>query len=378
MKHASSTVRPGADEVIEQVNRLRQELGDRDRFREPGFLNDLADRLADTKALRLSPVVRAFIEDIREFGVDQRLFRTKALVNAASENSIFGLFDASYFPSLSLEFLKYRTLPTDARLIEGYPSPTMPVVIEEMSEGFRARTVVALFPENYIDGVQEPDDLIFYFIDKFVERHLRLTRLLIDEVMAPEAFPLVRSATEPMLEAASAWWVRLHEYHHRQGDMPIPDYLAAKKSKALAGLEELRTDVSSMLVCLKDEKLASEMSALTYQFILAERLLRYSVEGTARPNYDAIASQLLFTYLTEAGGIFLVDGRIHLSPDLPTVLEAFLGDIKEIERQIHEKPLEQVKQSLLDFANRYAHFDESTGDYRHLAFFADTKKRLGI
>lgn len=365
-------------EVLREVELLRQGLGARDGYRKPEFLSGLADRLAASPALSRRPLVQGLIEDLRGFPDDPRLARTKALVNSRTENTIFGLFDASYFPSLSLEYLTYRTLPTDDRLAQRYPSPTMPVVIEHMSSGFRSRTVVALFPENQLDARQEPDDLIFYFIDKFVERHIRLTRLLIDEVMAPDAFPLVRAADEPMLEAASAWWVRLHEYHHRQGDMPIPAYLSAKKSKPLAGLEELRTDVSSMLVCLEDGELPAGMSALAFQFILAERLLRYAVEGIPRPNYDAVASQVLFTYLAEAGGIALRDGRIHLGAQLPAVLKAFLGEIQAIEALIHEEPVEYVKSRLLEFCNTYTDFDEQLGDYRHIQFFADTKSRLGI
>jgi hypothetical protein len=366
------------DEVISEVNRLRASLGSRANFREPEFLNDLADQLTDSSALGSRPTVRAFIEDVRGFGAHHRLSRTKAMVNSAAENTIFGLFDASYFPSLSLEYLTYRTLPTDTHLAERYPSPTMPVAIERMSNGFKSRTVVALFPENHLDGSQEPHDLVFYFIDKFVERHLRITRLLLGEVVEPEAFPLVRSASEEMLEAASAWWVRLHEYHHRQGDMPIPEYLPAKKSKPLAGLEELRTDVSSMLACLHDDGLSPDMSALAYQYILAERLLRYAVEGVSRPNYDAVASQLLFTYLTKVGGIAIVDNKIQLRPELPTVLHEFLREISDIEQLVHENPVEFVKGKLLEFSNQYTDFDEAAGDYRHIPFFADAKSRLGI
>lgn len=376
---ARATAAFDADRVVEEVNRLRGRVHERrESFREPGFLSDLADQLTASPELAARPVVRALVDDLREFTPGVRLSRTKALVNASAENTIFGLFDASYFPSLSLEFLTYRTLHTDSRLAERYPSPTMPVVIERKSAGFASRTVVALFPENHLDGSQQAEDLVFYFIDKFVERHLRITRTLLDEIVDPEAFALVRVADETALEAASAWWVHLHEYHHRQGDMPIPEYLSAKKSKALAGLEELRTDVSSMLACLDDDRLDPRMAALAYQFVLAERLLRYSVEGKSRPNYDAVASQMLFTYLTEAGGIAVIDGRIHLRPELPDVLRAFLKEITDTERLVHEHPVDHVKAELLSLANRYTDFDAEAGDYRHIPFFADAKRRLGL
>ncbi|MDX6721477.1 MAG: hypothetical protein QOJ63_3731, partial [Solirubrobacteraceae bacterium] len=290
----------------------------------------------------------------------------------------FSLFDASYFPSLSLEYLTYELLGTDEHLAQRYPSNTMPVLLRHHSTGFDARSVVALFPENHIDGLQLGDDLIFYFIDKFVERHYRVTRKLLAAAMARECLPHVRSASVAEVQAASAWWVRLHEYHHRQGDMPIPEFLAVKRRKALAGLEELRVDVSGMLACLGDRSLPAREARLTYEFILAERLLRYAVEGIPRPNYDAVASQVLFNYLTEHGALAVRAGRIHLSAGVDDVLAQFLGEIEAIERRIHEEPKEDVQQRLLAFANAYADVDHAAGDYRHIPYFQDIKERLRV
>ncbi|MFF7231769.1 DUF6421 family protein [Streptomyces sioyaensis] len=364
--------------IIDEVNRLRAELGPRDAFRKPEFLADLAGRLAASPVLSRQPVVQAFIEDITGYASEPRLARTKHHINSRRDNHLFSLYDASYFPSLSLEYLTYGTLPTDEHLARRYASNTMPVTIEAKTTGFESGVVVALFPENHLDGIQNPDDQIFYFIDKFVERHVRLTRKLTTAVMADDAFPLLRAADESDVERASSWWVRLHEYHHRQGDMPIPDFLSAKRLKPLAGLEELRTDVSSMLVCLHDTELPARDAALAYEYMLAERLLRYSVEGVPRPNYDAVASQLFFTYLLDAGGIRLESDRIHLTPELPDTLATFLGEIQDIEKFIHIEPVDQVQQRLLEFTNRYTDFDAESNDYRHIPYFADVKQRLGI
>lgn len=365
-------------EVIDEINRIRGTLGPRETFRKPDFLHRLADRLMGSPVLRSQPAVRAFAEDARTFDDDPRLSRTKLHINGEVDNHVFSLFDASYFPALSLDYLTYRKLPADEHLTRRYASNTMPVTIERMTAGFESRVVVALFPENHLDGSQNPDDLIFYFIDKFVERHLRLTRRLVSAVMAEGSFPLVLAAGPAEVERASSWWVRLHEYHHRQGDMPIPDFLPIKRLKPLAGLEELRVDVSSMLACLRDDALPARDALLAYEYILSERLLRYSVEGIPRPNYDAVASQVLFNYLIEADGIRLRDGVIHLDPGLPGVLAAFLAEIETIERRIHSESAERVQRRLLDFANRYADFDETTKDYRHIAYFAEIKQRLGV
>ncbi|MEV5674712.1 MULTISPECIES: DUF6421 family protein [unclassified Streptomyces] len=365
------------NDVIDAVNVLRGSVR-RDERRDEASLKRLARGLLASPVLRKVPIVQVFAEDVLTFAEDPRLLRTKAHINTRVDNHIFSLFDASYFPTLSLDFLSYRTSPTDTHLDTGYPSPTMPVTIERMSKGFEARPVVALFPENHIDGRQESGDLVFYFIDKFVERHLRLTRLLVHNVMAEGSFPLVEAAGPEDIAQASSWWVRLHEYHHRQGDMPIPDFLPVKKLKPLAGLEELRVDVSAMLACLHDSALPERGARLTYEYVLSERLLRYAVEGIPRPNYDAVASQLLFNYLIAADGIRLHNGLIHLRPGLPAVLAEFLGEIQAIEGRIHSEPAEQVQERLLRFTNQYTDYDEKAKDYQHILFFAEAKRKLGV
>lgn len=375
------------NDVIDAVNLLRESLRPdtprdgtekRDLRRDEAFLRRLSHELTASPALRDVPAVQAFAADARTFADDPRLLRTKTHINTRADNHIFSLFDASYFPTLSLDFLSYRTLPSDPHLDASYPSPTMPVAIEHMSRGFEARPVVALFPENHIDGRQESGDLIFYFVDKFVERHLRLTRLLVRNVMAEGSFPLVEAASLEDVEQASSWWVRLHEFHHRQGDMPIPDFLPVKKSKPLAGLEELRVDVSAMLACLHDTALPGRGARLTYEYILSERLLRYAVEGIPRPNYDAVASQLLFNYLLRADGIRLRGGLIHLRPGLSAALAQFLEEIQRIERHIHTEPAEQVREQLRAFTNQYTDYDEKARDYQHIPFFAEAKQKLGV
>jgi Family of unknown function (DUF6421) len=365
-------------EIVAQIDEIRADLGPRSEFRDPVFLGRLACRLEASSVLGGVPIVQAFVEDLRRFGDEGRMTRTKAIVNDPDSGVILGLFDASYFPSLSLDFMSYRTLPTDPGLAEGYPSPTMPVVSKSRSEGFIARPVVALFPENHIDGTQESDDLIFYFIDKLVDRHLGTTKLLIEEIMDPDAVPLVRAASVDELNVAASWWVRMHEFHHRQGDMPLPEFLFAKRSKALAGLEELRCDVSGMMACRSDARLAADGAALASEFILVERLLRYPVEGATRPNYDAVASQVLFTFLLEEGGIEIRDGRIYLTEDFYGVLRRYLDEVAAIEALIRDHPVEAVQTELRGFAHRYVDYDEAARDYRHMPYFSAVKERLGI
>ncbi|WP_341720550.1 DUF6421 family protein [Micromonospora sp. FIMYZ51] len=366
-------------EVIDEVNAIREKIaGSRGSFRDQHFLDQLAQQIADAPHLGRLTIAQALVDDLRGYAATPRLAAVKEHINEGRDQRIFSLFDASYFPSLSLDYLTYETLPTNPHLATRYASPTMPVNITSGSTGFDSRVVVALFPENHIDGIQQGDDLIFYFINKFVERHNRITRKMIDAVMGEGSFPLLRGVDDRTVEQASSWWVRLHEYHHRQGDMPIPEYLPIKKLKPLAGLEELRVDVSAMLVCLDDPHLPAEQARLAYEYILAERLLRYAVEGIPRPNYDAVASQLLFNYLSGHGGIELRGGLIHVHPRLPAVLAQFLGEIERIEQRVHTKPAEEVQQDLFAFTNQYTDYDPDAKDYRHIPFFAEVKQRLGV
>lgn len=365
--------------VIEEVDQLRDKIqGERASFRDQNFLDELAQRITEAPNLGREPAAIALAGDLRNYSSEAFLGSVKTHINGERDHTIFSLFDASYFPSLSLEYLTYETLPTDPHLATRYASPTMPVKITARSEGFKARSVVALFPENHIDGIQRGDDLIFYFIDKFVERHNRITRKMIDAVMAEDSFPLLRGVDDRTVEQASSWWVRLHEYHHRTGDMPIPDFLPYKKQKPLAGLEELRVDISGALACLNDSELPAKEAQLAYEYILSERLLRYAVEGIPRPNYDAVASQLLFNFLSQHGGIELRDGVIRLHKGLPGVLAEFLGEIQRIEALVRTTPVEQVQAKLLEFTNQYTDYDREAKDYRHIPFFAEIKERLRV
>jgi hypothetical protein len=370
-------VRPRAvDDVVVAVDEIRHRLEPAGSLRAPAARARLIKELCGSPVLRREPIVEALIDDLRDFNNRPLLARTKRHVNEQRDDRVISAFDVSYFPSLSFDGLIYRELPPDDHLAARYPSPATSVVIESMSEGFQPRPVVALFPENHIDGSQRPGDRILYFADKFVERHMRLTPRLIAATAAPLTFARVRAASWEECERAISWWMHLHEYHHRVGDLPLPDYLGLKNLKPLAGLEETRVDVHSMLACLDDSALPREDALFVYEFILAERLLRYAVEGDPRPNYDGVASQLLFNYLREAGGIHLRGDEIHLDRSLPDALAAFLAEIATIEARIRSEPPEAVQRALVEFTNRYTHYDATIGDYRHLPYFAKVKEEV--
>jgi hypothetical protein len=364
--------------LIAETNDIRATLAPRERFSDPAYLRGLSTHIARAPHLARSDIGQCVIEDLQEFEHAGRMTRTKEHINEGRSTHVFSLFNASYFPTLSLDLLSYRKLDIHDELSARFPSNTCPIVLEGNTRGFDARVVVALFPENHIDNRQEHDDRIFYFIDKFVERHQRITQKMIRHVMRPDCLPLLREASTLDIERAASHWVWLHEYHHRQGHLPLPQWLPLKSLKPLAGLEELRVDLSGLLVCLRDPDLPPHLAQMTYEFILAERLLRYPVEGSQKPNYDAVASQVLFQYLLRHGGLALENGLIALLPELPEALAAFLAEVTAIEATIAHSPPAQVQQGLLGFVNTYVEVDPATRDYRHDPYFWQVKQALGV
>jgi hypothetical protein len=362
----------------DKINELRQYLGPRESRRDPRYLKELASRVSITLRSVKDPIVECFVEDLLSFEQNGKLIRTKQCINAGESRYVLSLFDSSYFPSLSLDCFTYTTLEVHDDLPRCFKSNACPVIMGHHSLGFGARTVVALFPENHIDRRQDTNDRVFYFIDKFVERHQRITQKMLKYIVDSDDLDTVRRATHSDMQRAACHWVWLHEYHHRQGNLPLPQYLCVKSLKPLAGLEELRVDIEGMLVCRAGCHLSPELAELTFQFILSERLLRYPVEGRLRPNYDAVASQMLFNYLCSCGAITVEGGLIHLKRSLPSALRELLDAINAIERGMDQANPFSVQQPLLNFVHRYVERDPASLDYRHIDFFVRVKQRLAI
>lgn len=369
-------------ELLLETQRLRATLPPRGERTDIPVLRRLSLRLKASRSLRREPAVQAFLDDVDDslrHATPVRLRRTKARINRQDDHRIFSLFDTPCFPALSLELLCYRPLWEDDTLAARYPSRITPVMVERASAGFAPRLVVALFPENHVDHLHRDDDLVFYFIDKFIARHHRVTQPMLRHVVAEGDLPRLRGCSRAQVQRAAVHWVRLHEHHHHAGPLRLRAARSLKRLKPLAGLEELRVDVAGMLCCLGGSSgLAPAEAEFTYQFILAERLLRHAVEGIPTPNHDAVASQVLFDFLLRRGGIRVVGRTLHLCRQLPDRLADFAATVDAIESGILQQPGDRVQQQLLGFVNEHAAYDTLLGRYRHMPFFEDIKRRLRL
>jgi hypothetical protein len=366
------------DKCIAEINALHDKYP-KEQYNAPDFFTRLAKDIRNTQflsQLECAEIVSNAIDHAQSWDLD--LSEVKNHINNKDSAFILSVFNASYFPRLGFDGAFYQRLPVDDVLHHRYQTQVRPVNLIKASKGFMARTVVALFPENHMNGMQYADDSIFYFINKFVDRFFLVTQKVLQNTIGDDFLNEISAMTQPEVEAASVSWVYLHEYHHRQGHMPIPKYLHAKSLKPLAGLEELRVDINAMLTCLTDDALNRETYQKVFKFILAERLFRYSVEGAEKPNYDAIASQLLFNYLIQHKGLRLTQGKIYFEPLLISNLEAFAAEIDAIERGISNQTEAVIQETLLNFIHRYVTFCDETKVYSHHDYFKSIKMQLGV
>ncbi len=367
-------------ELIDETNQLRDTYLTIPNTYDFKFLTNFKKSFSNTKKLIKHPCASYFLKDLEDSLANKTisLLNTKKYINDGEHNFIFSIFKASYFPELRVEACLYEKLNVDPFLQKNYHTNVLPVTIKMASKGFYSREVVALFPENHIDMVQLNHDGIFYFINKFVDRFFKTTHKMISAIVADNFFQELTFATYDQIEQASIYWVWLHEYYHRQGPLPIPKYLSVKSLKPLAGLEEMRVDICSIITCLDDNNLAQQQGQFVSRFILAERLLRYSIEGIPKPSYDAIASQLLFNYLRQNEGLIIDGLKIHLTKNLSFVLKRLLQEIHSIEAGINVKSEKEIQQDLLAFTKSYTNFNDQEQDFYHIAYFKQVKELLHL
>jgi hypothetical protein len=300
----------------------------------------------------------------------------KQVINSRKSDELYGLFNAGYFPSLDFDGIQFEALSLPSYVGFTVDSPVVPIKITHATEGFMAAPVVALFPENHLDGVQYAGDKIFYFIDKFAARHINKTKLILENFVNEGTLSCVKDLTPEEAEEYSVHWIRLHEYFHRVGSAPVPEYLDMKTFKPLAGLEESRVDMMAVRFIHEKSNLPREKATKICEFILAERLLRYAVEGIPNPNYDAIGSQVLANFLKKNGYLKISNDKLSITDDYMEGVYKFTDEVQEIEKYTEIENKAQVKNRLIEFVNSNLNMAYSSRQYLHDDFFLMVRDSL--
>jgi hypothetical protein len=218
------------------------------------------------------------------------------LFNYLSDKSstvVFGSFECSYHPYLNLECAEISEIEPSLNFTKF--EHIRCVTQAKTTKGLENEQVVAIFPENFANRVVNFNDPVYYFVNKFSNRHHKFTQPFISKSPIASFLKPVIGIEDHKTYQLIANWVHLHEQAHRTGPMPIPQFLKEKSGKLSAALEELRADLGVMKYCLIE---ASEESLLTALYVFAERLLAYPL-FRERTNFDAISSVIFWKHLRE-------------------------------------------------------------------------------
>lgn len=128
-------------------------------------------------------------------------------------------------------------------------------------------------------------------------------------------------------------WDLIHDRTHMSGDLPFDPFMIKQRMPYfLYGLEELRCDLTAFRECVKlasnttvSEELQHNAKNVQYAIIF-DRIFRFSVTGNRVRNYDAMAGQLLFSWMHQHGVLHWTDNKLSIDwKDVPQVVSA-LGD----------------------------------------------------
>lgn len=239
-----------------------------------------------------SPVIDSLLDDLSYDLKNDRVFE---LISNNRSEILFGNFSCSYHPYLGLECSSIVDIRPSI-LLEDEFEHIRCVRQGDCTEGIKNSQVVAIFPENFKGHSVRENDPVYYFVNKFAERHIKFTRPYLATSRMNDFLNDVLCTDTHKIYELVANWVHVHEMSHRKGPMPLPRYLKEKSGRYSAALEELRADLGVIQYCLR---LGSDEAVLTAKYVLAERLIAYPL-FRERKNFDAISSVWFWKVLLES------------------------------------------------------------------------------
>jgi hypothetical protein len=262
-----------------------------------------------------SNILKLFCEELEHDLQNREIFDT---ISSKNTNTLFGNFFCSYHPYLSLEACSIRDIRPSMNLEQEFDHIRC-VIQDEATEGIKHPQVVAIFPENFKGREVLEHDPVYYFVNKFSERHFKYSRPFVSKSKLKFFFSDILVTDVHKTYELIANWVHIHELSHRKGLMAIPQFLREKSGRYSAALEELRADLGVIQYCLTT---GSEEAKLTALYVFCERLMAYPL-FRERKNFDAISSVILWKYLEER--------QFFISPSIELLSSGVNGLIKVIQ-----------------------------------------------
>lgn len=294
-----------------------------------------------------------------------------------TQNTLIGLFSAAYNKSLSAEAVYFKTEIPHKYLTEKYPSQARPIRLLATSTGFYGPRYVAIFPENIVwPKVSEESCPAFYFINKFIDRFLSVTKPAIsNNIIHNDNFPYILEADYDEILNAAVSWVHLHEYFHSEGIIPYSKSRMIKSTRSTAALEELRVDILTIIESLEHlptTPFGDKKSLLLAEFVLAERLIRYPLEAHPNSDYDARSSHVFMSRLLSYKAIGFVGRtlKIDWSCMLPA-LKSIAYEINDLESSAALLDLDSARHILGSYVAKNSVINATTGKFIQHPLFID-------
>ncbi|MFJ7732549.1 DUF6421 family protein [Lysinibacillus sp. NPDC097231] len=365
------------DTIISITGQIRDNLKSNVKPKEDDVFN-LISEIKQLEGIVSKDLIRAFTEETISFlieGNEPDYSKTREYINTVDTEISFiaGMFNSPYNPLFGFECILYKKHEVNSSITSHYPSSVvLPVTVLGCTDGFKETMNVSLFPEFFVASAPiKNEHKVFYFTNRFEKRNHLITKPILNQLTTASTFKVLKSASDEEIQEACIAWVYLHEYHHRTGVLPIPEYLNIKGSRAAASLEELRVDLHSIIACIDlyiNKKL--EKGLLFAELIFAERLLRYPIQIDPHINFDSRASQFFYSFLNDVGTKVFDGTEIHIDViELREELEKIVNYIDMFERQISRLETAEAKKQIDNLSKSLGGFSVETNKYERLPLY---------
>lgn len=293
---------------------------------------------------------------------------------------IIGVFENPYNSKMGLDCLVCEQLAPDQAVLEAHPGKFSRVIdVKASTEGFNLNSCVALFAEHYVtDAGVRRENKACYFVDRFVTRYKNITQVMLNKCISEDSLSSARNASSETILAACCVWLHMHEYCHRLGNMPLPDFLDMKTPRDAASIEELRVDVLTVLLCYELAERGYPLAAKYGEIIFTERCFRYAVQYDITQNYDARGSAVLFSHLAGKGVIRTeMAGKIKVDGDaLIPALRDIIMRIDELEMGLKSQDRVSNSQAKRALVRQYLNWNEIDRQYENHELIAPVAQSL--
>lgn len=129
-------------------------------------------------------------------------------------------------------------------------------------------------------------------------------------------------------------WGYLHDYYHHQGVLPFDEHIQLKTNWYVGVLEEIKVDAQTLLALSMDFTLPYRK--VTFEFVLLDRVFRYTQEVNIYRNFDSATSFFIIQYLLNHDVILIKNGKLGINlPKMIEELKVLVKEIQDIEGQFN-------------------------------------------